>query len=65
MELHRNEADKFERTADRLSQVLRQIDPDDPDPNAVNLAIAEAKRVRRASTILVKTLAVIRDKLQP
>jgi len=65
MELNRNEADKFERTADRLSQVLRQIDPDDPDPNAVNLAIAEAKRVRRASTLLVKTLAAIRDKLQP
>jgi hypothetical protein len=63
-ELHRT-ADKFERAADRLVQVTDQIDPDEPDLNAVNIALAEAKRVRRESTLLVRALGALRDKLQP
>lgn len=63
-ELHRN-ADKFERAASHLVTATRQIDADDPDPNAVNIALAEAKRVRRESTLLTRALARLRDTLQP
>lgn len=31
----------------------------------VEIALAEAKRVRRESTLMVKTLAALRDELQP
>jgi hypothetical protein len=59
------EIDKFEKAAARLTHVARQIDADEPDPNAVNIALAEAKRVRRESTLLTRALARLRDQLQP
>lgn len=61
----KKELEKFERAASHLTQAVRQIDPDDPDPNAVKIALAEAKRVRRESTLLTRALARIRDTLQP
>lgn len=63
-ELHRT-SDKFEKAAGRLAQAATQIDPDEPDLNAVNIALAEAKRVRRESTLLTRALARLRDQLQP
>lgn len=64
MEPHRL-ADRLQRTTDHLVQVTSQINPDDPDPNAVNIALAEAKRGRRELTLLVRALGALRDKLQP
>lgn len=61
-ELHRT-TDKFERAASHLTAVARAIDPDEPDPNAVSIALAEAKRVRRESNLLVRVLAALRDEL--
>lgn len=63
-ELHRT-TDKFEKAADRLVQTASQIDTADPNPDAVSIALAEAKRVRRESTLLTRALARIRDQLQP
>lgn len=53
--------DKFEKAADHLAQVARQIDPDSPNPNTVMIALAEAKRVRRESTLLTRAIAQLRD----
>ena len=61
-ELHRA-TDKFEEANRRLETVLGRIDPNNPDE--VGLALAEAKRVRRESNILVRALARLRDQLQP
>jgi|GraSoiStandDraft_24_1057298.scaffolds.fasta_scaffold5496500_1 hypothetical protein len=60
-----DELAKFEKAADHLIQVMERLDPDDPDPYAVQLALAEAKRVRRESTLLTRVLAKMRDELQP
>jgi hypothetical protein len=55
-------ADKFEREVDILWITLEQgIDSHE----AADLAVAQAKRVRTASTVLVRELARKRDKLQP
>ena len=67
-ELHRA-ADKFETEVERFSgQMSRLLDPDRPNPptpEAVALAAAQAKRVRRATNLLVQRLAAFRDQLQP
>lgn len=63
-DLHRT-ADKVLREADHLAQVVQKIDPNDPDPHAVNLALAGAKRGRRELTLLTRALARLRDTLQP
>lgn len=63
-ELHRA-TDKFERAADHLVRVTKKIEVTNPDPNAVNIALAEAKRVRRESTLIARALARLRDQLQP
>lgn len=62
-ELHRH-LDKFERASDRLIVATERIDPDDPDPALVAIALAEAKRVRREGNLVLRQLAVIRDQLQ-
>lgn len=63
-EVHRA-TDSFERTADHLATAVAQIDPADPDPDAINIALAQAKRVRRESNVVVRALARLRDQLQP
>jgi hypothetical protein len=56
---------KFERAAGHLIQAASQIDPDEPDPNTVSIALAEAKRVRRECNLLTRAIARLRDELQP
>lgn len=67
-ELQRD-AHKFETEAHRLSgQLDRLLDPDRPNPPASETAataLSQAKRVRRATNLLVQRLAVLRDQLQP
>jgi hypothetical protein len=64
-ELHHH-LDKFARTADHLTQIAERIEPDDPNvQHQISLALAEAKRVRRESNLLVRALARLRDQLQP
>lgn len=60
-----HELDKFERAADHLIQVTERIDPDDPEPARVEIALGQAKRVRRESNLLVRALARLRDQSQP
>ena len=54
---------KFDREVDHLRVATSQIDRDDPDPNAVNIALGVAKRVRRQSNLAVRVIARIRDDL--
>lgn len=61
-ELHRA-TDKFERASEHLIQIVEGIDPDDPDPVRIDIALSQAKRVRRESTILVRALARLRPQL--
>jgi hypothetical protein len=63
-ELHQT-LDKFERASGRLKQVAARIDPDEPDPHRVDIALAEAKRVRREANLVTRALARLRDQLQP
>jgi len=58
-----DELDKLVREVDHLRVATSQIDRDDPDPNAVNIALGVAKRVRRQSNLTVRALARIRDDL--
>lgn len=60
-ELHH--MDKFAREVSHLQVAVDQIDPDDPDPNAVSIALGQAKHVRRQSNLLVRALARFRDNL--
>lgn len=60
-----DEQERFEKAANHLIQVMKRVDFENPDPHAVQLALAEAKRVRRESTLLTKVLARLRDELQP
>jgi hypothetical protein len=55
--------DKFEREVDHLAVAVSKIDPDDPDPHAVNIALGQAKLVRRQSNLVVRALARFRDNL--
>jgi hypothetical protein len=60
-ELHRA-ADKLFTEVDHLD---RALDRDELDEQALALALAAAKRVRRDATLLVRLLAAERDELQP
>lgn len=62
MESLYREADKLFTDVDHLDSLLST---DDLSEERVELALATAKRVRRQSTILVRTIARIRDQLQP
>lgn len=64
MELHRT-ADKFDEEATILLDLIDGIEEGSPSIERVELALAEAKRVRRESTVLVRQLAELRDQLQP
>lgn len=58
------EAQKLAQETERLARFLIfKIDADDPDPNAINIALGQAKRVRRASNVVVRELARTRDNL--
>lgn len=61
MNPHR-EADRVRTDANHLMQVMSEGELQD---ERLDLAISIAKRVRRTSTLLVKSLAKERDKLQP
>lgn len=52
---------KFDRAAAGLGVAINQIDTADPDPDAINIALAQAKKVRRESNIVVRALARLRD----
>lgn len=58
-ELHR-EADKFFTETDHLDRILERVEYD-PTRDNVELALSQAKRVRRSSNILVRALARLRD----
>lgn len=53
-------ADKFEAEADILVITLDHL-RDDASDQALTMALAQAKRVRKASTLLVQALASERD----
>jgi hypothetical protein len=55
-ELHRS-ADKFFTEVDHLDRILE----DDPTEDSIDLALSQAKRVRRQSAQLVRVLAELRD----
>jgi hypothetical protein len=55
-ELHRF-ADKFFTEVDHLDTLLA----DDPTEDTIDLALSQAKRVRRQSVQLVRVLAELRD----
>jgi hypothetical protein len=60
------QATKLDREVELLGIQIDRLDAEDrPQPEAVALALSEAKRVRRESTILVQLLAKLRDNLQP
>jgi prefoldin subunit 5 len=59
------QAARFEREVDLLGIQIDRLDGDRPSPEQVALAVSEAKRVRRESNLLVRTLARLRDNLQP
>jgi hypothetical protein len=61
MELHRDQADKFFSEVDMLEQMLEH----DLDEDTVELALSQAKRVRREGNLVVRALARLRDQLQP
>lgn len=64
-------ADKFEREVDILLDQLEPLcGPGEPEDAIitiarVELALAQAKRVRSHSTLVVRSLAALRDQLQP
>ena len=57
-QLHHREMDKLATDADHLSRLL---ETDDLSDDALSLALATAKRVRRTSTLLIRLLAELRD----
>lgn len=57
-------ADKFERESDILLDILETLDFK-LSKQGIEIALGQAKRVRSASTVLVRELARQRDKLQP
>lgn len=59
-ELHRA-LDKFDRESDFLIRQLERVDAEHPDPAAIEVALSQAKRVRRDSAWLVRLLAQLRD----
>lgn len=66
MSLHRavvRQADKLNREYEMLEMMLG--DDHQFSENQVQLALAQAKRVRNESTFLVRSLARLRDDLQP
>ena len=67
MEELQREAHKFETESKRLQgQIDRLTDPDrlnSPSSEAAATALSQAKRVRRATNLLVQRLAVLRDQL--
>lgn len=60
-QLHRA-ADKLEQEYDILSEMADTDGP--PNATEVELLLSQAKRVRNASTVLVRELAQKRDELQ-
>jgi hypothetical protein len=63
-ELHRT-TDKFERESDILIRILERVSDDKPRPDEIEIALSQAKRVRRETNLVVRVLARIRDQLQP
>jgi hypothetical protein len=61
-ELH-DSIDKLFTELDHLARVVEREEAFDPEN--VDLALALAKRVRSRSTILIRSLAKVRDELQP
>lgn len=57
-------ADKFERESGILLDILEALDFNDTE-QGIEIALGQAKRVRNASTVLVRELARERDRLQP
>lgn len=53
---------KFRQEVQHLDRI---VGSDLPDEDTINLAVAQAKRVRTASSLLVRALAQHRDQLQP
>lgn len=58
-ELHR-ETDKFLDEVNHLERLLESVD-ERPNRLTAELALAQAKRVRRSSNMLVRAIARIRD----
>lgn len=59
---------KFERENEHLlraMEIVEQVEPIIAYVEQIELALAAAKRVRSASTVLVRALARHRDQLQP
>lgn len=56
--------DKFDKESDLLIRLLERV-PEDPTPHQVELALSQAKRVRRESNIVVRALARLRDSYSP
>jgi hypothetical protein len=56
------DCDKFFSEVDHLDRIL---DSDDLDQSRIELALSQAKRVRRESNLVVRSLAKLRDQLQP
>lgn len=59
------QAVKFEHEADLLGIQLDRIFEDVANLDRTELAVSQAKRVRRESNFLVQALARLRDHLQP
>lgn len=57
-------ADKFDQESGILLDILETLEFNH-SPQGVDIALSQAKRVRNASTVLVRELARERDKLQP
>lgn len=63
--------DEVHRIADNLSRELDILEMmewshgERPSQEQVKLALVQAKRVKRQSTLLVRALAALRDNLQP
>lgn len=58
------DADKFFEETAHFERII-DLALADPTLGHISLALAQAKRVRRSSTLLVQHFANMRDKLQP
>lgn len=64
MEELRSAARKFQKESDILNLMLAGVDRDTNDIE-LQIALGQAKRVRREATVVVRELARAREQLQP